>query len=134
MIFDRCSLLSSSGKPYATPAGHTLKWVNSVSWHSASAFDPPSYQSLVSSSSAVVHTLGILLENANYKAAVQGGNVLSLLQAFAGGVRGAGNPLQTEQEKRRGYDGMNRDAGMSFNFRFRIQNVTKEMLDVAGQS
>jgi hypothetical protein len=67
----------------------------------------------MSSSSAVVHTLGILLENANYKAAVQGGNVFSLLQAFAGGIGGSGNPLQTEQEKRRGYDGMNRDAGMS---------------------
>lgn len=95
-----------------TPAGHTPKWVDKVEWHAASAFDPASYRSLVASSSAVVHTLGILLEDAGYKSAVQQGNVLSLVKAFAGGITGGqGNPLKTEEEKRRGYDGMNRDSG-----------------------
>lgn len=105
-------ILSSSGKPYTTPAGHTPKWVESVSWHSASAFDPPSYTSLVSGSSAVVSTLGILLEDAGYKAAVRSGNVFGLLKAFGSSISGGnGNPLKTPEERRSGYDGMNKEAG-----------------------
>ena len=110
-------LTSSSGKPYTTPAGHTPKWVDSVEWHAASAFDPPTYTSLVSSSSAVVHTLGILLEDAGYKASIRDGDGLGLIKAFAGGMMGSGeaaNPLKGREEREKGYEGMNRDSGGSY--------------------
>lgn len=108
--------MSSSGTPYTTPAGHTPKWVSRVQWHRASAFEPDTFADLISNKTAVVHTLGILLEDAGYKAAVRSGNPLGVLKAVAQGVLGSGvdsNPLKTTAEKRRGYDAMNRDSGES---------------------
>lgn len=108
------SVYSSSGKPFTTPAGHTPAWVPKVSWHSASAFSPSSYSPLLSSSTAVVHTLGILLEDQGYKKAVREGDLINLTGGFLKGLGGGeGNPLKTAEEKRRGYEGMNRDSGMS---------------------
>lgn len=108
------SSMSSSGTPYTTPAGHTPKWVERVAWHKASAFEPETFAGLIAGQTAVVHTLGILLEDAGYKAAVREGNPLGVLKAVAQGVLGSGsdsNPLKTTQERRRGYDAMNRDSG-----------------------
>jgi hypothetical protein len=67
-----------------------------VNWHAGSAFDPSTYQSLIASSSAVVHTLGILLEDQGYKSSVRG------------------NPLKGKEAKKTGYEGMNRDSGQSY--------------------
>ncbi|WVQ80463.1 hypothetical protein IAT38_002568 [Cryptococcus sp. DSM 104549] len=108
------SSMSSSGKPYTSPAGHTPAWVPRVSWHAASAFTPSSYSSLISSSTAVVHTLGILLEDQGYKQSVREGDVVGLVKSLAGAVGGGGgNPLKTEEERRRGYEGMNRDSALT---------------------
>ncbi|KAK4683832.1 hypothetical protein P7C73_g6389, partial [Tremellales sp. Uapishka_1] len=104
------SSMSSSGKPYTTPASHTPSWVPSVKWHKASAFEPATYRSLVGESTAVVHTLGILLESQNYKKAIQQGDVLGLARAFLGGD--SGNPLKSEADRRRGYEGMNKDSAL----------------------
>jgi hypothetical protein len=66
----------------------------------------------------VVSTLGILLEDAGYKAAVRSGNILGLLKAFGSSISGGnGNPLKTPEERRSGYDGMNKEAGESSNDR-----------------
>ena len=107
-------LSSSSGRPALTPGGHARAWTKSVRWTKASAFDPPSYASLVAESTAVVHTLGILMEN-NYKQHVKTGNLLGLIGSV---VRGGddGNPLAPEGRKGKEgmtYEVMNRDAGMS---------------------
>jgi hypothetical protein len=103
---------SSSGKAYTTPAGHTPKWVGDVRWHRASAFEPSTYAELVGSSSAVVHTLGILLEDTGYKSAVRRNDVFGLAKAVIGGLSGGdGNPLKSKEQTRRGYEGMNRDSG-----------------------
>jgi hypothetical protein len=60
----------------------------------------------------VVHTLGILLEDTGYKSAVRRNDVLGLAKAVMGGISGGdGNPLKSKEEKRRGYEGMNRDSG-----------------------
>ncbi|KAK8845366.1 hypothetical protein IAR55_006079 [Kwoniella newhampshirensis] len=119
------SSMSSSGKPYATPAGHTPAWVPQVKWHAASAFSPDSYSSLIQESTAVVHTLGILLEDAGYKQSVKSGDVLGLVKSFASSLGGGGgngnplkserngNPLKSEEERRRGYEGMNRDSALT---------------------
>lgn len=108
------SSMSSSGKLYTTPAGHTPKWVERVSWHKASAFEPDTFANLITGQNAVVHTLGILFEDAGYKSAVRDGNPLGVVKAAAQGVTGSGsdsNPLKTTQERRKTYEGMNRDSG-----------------------
>ncbi|WVQ93993.1 hypothetical protein IAU59_001071 [Kwoniella sp. CBS 9459] len=112
------SSMSSSGKPYTTPAGHTPAWVPRVSWHSASAFEPSTYSSLIANQDAVVHTLGILLEDKGYKDNVRSGNLLGLARSIIGssglvpGGGGGGNPLKSEKERREGYEGMNRDSAL----------------------
>lgn len=58
-------------------------------------------------STAVVHTLGILMEN-NYKKHVRSGNLLGLIGAVMGGK--VGNPLGEEKGSMT-YESMNRDAG-----------------------
>jgi hypothetical protein len=104
-------ICSSSGKPYTTPGGHIPKWAHEVQWHQASAFEPSSYSGLVASSSAIVHTLGILLEDAEYKAALRRNDVMGLAKTMVRGLTSRGNPLRSLQDKQRGYEGMNRDSG-----------------------
>ena len=84
-----------------------------MNWLAADALNPSSYAELLPSSTAVVHTLGTLLEDTSYKAALKEGNPLGILQSFAESVfGGGGNPL-TESPKHRGtYELLNRDAGM----------------------
>lgn len=129
--------LSRSGTPYKTPAGHVPSWSNQVhylattrvalqpanrflllalpsqvDWRSASAFNPSSYTSLLPSCTAVVSTLGILLEGDSYK---QGGQAspLGVLKGMVKGFTGdRGNPLgEKGGEEKRSYERMNRDAG-----------------------
>ncbi|WVN87369.1 uncharacterized protein L203_102547 [Cryptococcus depauperatus CBS 7841] len=105
--------MSSSGKPFTSPAGHTPAWVSKVNWVAADAFEPFSYTSLISSSTAVVHTLGILLEDTGYKKAVREGNPFSLIKSFSNALYGGSNPLKTGMERKRGYEGMNRDSALT---------------------
>ncbi|WWD22309.1 hypothetical protein CI109_106800 [Kwoniella shandongensis] len=108
------SSMSSSGKPYATPAGHTPAWAPRVKWHAASAFSPDSYSTLIGESTAVVHTLGILLEDVGYKQSVKSGDVFGLVKSFASSLSGGdGNPLKSEEERKRGYEGMNKDSALT---------------------
>lgn len=100
--------ISSSGRPALTPGGHARAWTQSVEWVAASAFEPHQYASLVGESTAVVHTLGILMEN-NYKEHVRRGNLLGLLGAVVGGR--TGNPLAQAGKPSMTYESMNRDAG-----------------------
>ncbi|KAG8935671.1 hypothetical protein FRC02_006947 [Tulasnella sp. 418] len=104
--------ISSSGKPYTTPKGHSPAWVNKVEWHKASAFDPPSYAPLLNKKHAVIHTLGVLLEG-GYKDAVKEGSLTKIAGAFSRGwgLGDQGNPLK----KRAGpgeYEIMNRDSAI----------------------
>lgn len=102
---------SSSGTPYTTPAGHTPPWVHRVSWHKASAFEPEQYSQIIQNQTAVVHCLGILLEDAGYKKAVKDGNIFGVAKAIGGSLFGSSPPLKGKEESRRGYEGMNRDSG-----------------------
>lgn len=104
---------SSSGKPYTSPAGHTPPWVHRVTWHRASAFEPDQYRDLLSDRTAVVHSLGILLEDAGYKQAVRDGNIFGVARAVGSSLFGGAGPLRGKEAVRRGYEGMNRDSGMS---------------------
>lgn len=97
--------------------------MNSVKWHKASAFEPDTYRPLVSESTAVVHTLGILLEDAGYKKAVRSGNPLGVGKALLGGLFGTPSPLRTKEERRAGYDGMNRDSGELYPNSYWVENT-----------
>ena len=62
----------------------------------------------------MVHTLGILLEDTGYKGYLRDGNVFGVLGSVARGLMGDGSGrLRGEKERRRGYEGMNRDSGGS---------------------
>ncbi|OCF70893.1 mitochondrial protein [Kwoniella mangroviensis CBS 8886] len=110
------SSMSSSGKPYTTPAGHSPAWSSKVQWAQANAFDPSTYQHLIKDRTSVVHTLGILLEDTGYKSSIRQGDLLglagSLIKSTNLGGGGNGNPLKSEGEKKRGYEGMNRDSAI----------------------
>ena len=82
-----------------------------VSWHRASAFEPEQYRDLLSDRTAVVHSLGILLEDAGYKKAIKDGNVFGVARAVGASLFGGPAPLRGKEEMRRGYEGMNRDSG-----------------------
>lgn len=82
---------------------------------------PESYKPFLNGSSAVIHTMGILLE-ADYKGVVQGKEpiVSGLQRAFSSSKLGSQNPLsRTEGEELRPkekdgqltYELMNRDSG-----------------------
>ena len=71
---------------------------------------PETYRHLLSDKTAVVHTLGTLLEDARYKAALSKGDLPGLLKVVASGFAGSRNPLE-EPSKRRRYNELNRDAG-----------------------
>ncbi|KAF8758517.1 NAD dependent epimerase/dehydratase family [Rhizoctonia solani] len=92
----RVTSISSSGQPYRTPKGHTPAWTKEVDFRKASAFEPSAYRELLESCTAVVHTIGTLLEAPKYKSAVRGGSLGGLVSAFgqAWGLGAAGNPLE----------------------------------------
>jgi hypothetical protein len=86
-----------------------------VDWRRGDARDPGSFAPLLRDATAVVHTLGTLLEDTRYKAALRTGELGGLLRAAAGRVGdvfgGGRNPLAGAQPG--GYDEMNRDLGAS---------------------
>ncbi|WWC97358.1 hypothetical protein V866_004237 [Kwoniella sp. B9012] len=109
------SSMSSSGKPYTTPAGHSPAWSSKVQWARADAFDPSTYEHLIKDRTSVVHTLGMLLEDTGYKASLRQGDLLGLAGSLIKSTNlggGDGNPLKSEAEKKRGYEGMNRDSAI----------------------
>lgn len=107
-----CVMLSKSGKPFKTPNGHSPAWTDKVEWHSASAFQPDLYKSIISSSDAVVHTIGTLLEGGEYKQSIKGGNPVEVagttLKGVLNGLNGS-NPLKRGEEG--SYERVNRDSG-----------------------
>ncbi|KAJ6502494.1 NAD-binding protein [Mycena sanguinolenta] len=105
----RVTSISSSGRPYRTPKGHTPAWAAHVDWRTGDALDPASYAQTLDGTSAVVHTLGTLLEDTEYKRALREGDALSLLRAAFGNAGGR-NPLAAKGPTT--YERMNRDAAL----------------------
>lgn len=102
--------ISSSGQPFRTPKGHVPGWTNKVKWHAASALEPSSYAPLLNGKTAVVHTLGVLLEG-GYKNSLKNGDILSLASSFVrnSGLE-SGNPLT--RSKPGEYEVINRDSAL----------------------
>ncbi|KAF8580871.1 mitochondrial protein [Ramaria rubella] len=106
--------ISSSGKPFRTPKGHAPSWTSNVSWHTASALVPDSYRALLRNKTAVVHTVGTLLETAQYKEAVRGSDVGGLAKTVFGTWAGGdgSNPLKRGASHPGSYETINRDTAL----------------------
>lgn len=102
--------ISSSGRPFQTPKGHTPAWTEKVQWLTADALRPETYSHLLPGVSAVVHTLGTLLADTKYKEALQrqdlAGAAASIIRSL---MNAGGNPLE---EHRNAYETLNRDAAV----------------------
>ncbi|KAI0647083.1 NAD-P-binding protein [Trametes meyenii] len=109
--------VSSSGKPWQTPKGHTPAWVDKVEWHKGDALRPETYAHLLPGATAVVHTIGTLFEKSAYKGALKDGNVPRFVNSVAAGATGGGasaNPLESEHKRREGsYALINRDTALT---------------------
>ncbi|CAG7942456.1 unnamed protein product [Penicillium olsonii] len=118
--------LSRSGEPrWETVTGSKERpsWAGSVEWAKADILKPESYKSHLNGASAVVHTMGILLE-ADYKGVVQGKEpiISGLQRAFSTSKLGSQNPLVRQEgealqpKERDGqltYELMNRDSAIA---------------------
>ncbi|KAJ5427793.1 hypothetical protein N7491_008235 [Penicillium cf. griseofulvum] len=115
-----------SGEPRwetVTDSRERPSWAGSVEWAKADILKPESYKPHLNGASAVVHTMGILLE-ADYKGVVQGREpILSGLQrAFSTSKLGSQNPLTRqegealepkEKDGQLTYELMNRDSAIA---------------------
>ncbi|KAJ5364506.1 uncharacterized protein N7496_010219 [Penicillium cataractarum] len=118
--------LSRSGEPRwdtVTSSTERPSWASSVEWAKADILKPETYKPFLTGASAVVHTMGILLE-ADYKGVVQGREPLvgGLQRAFSSSKLGSQNPLlrkegeALEPKERDGqltYELMNRDSAIA---------------------
>ncbi|EDN03483.1 mitochondrion protein [Histoplasma capsulatum] len=116
--------LSRHGEPAwgtVTLSSHAPRWAKSVEWAKADILKPATYKPFLKDASAVVHSMGILLE-ADYKGIVQGReSVISGLQKlFATSRPGSQNPLQRQEGEELTFSGgqltyelMNRDSAVA---------------------
>ncbi|KAJ5513045.1 hypothetical protein N7463_002597 [Penicillium fimorum] len=118
--------LSRSGEPRwetVTDSRERPSWAGSVEWAKADILKPESYKSYLNGASAVVHTMGILLE-ADYKGVVQGREPIfsGLQRAFSTSKLGSQNPLTRqegealepkEKDGQLTYELMNRDSAIA---------------------
>ncbi|KAF9075236.1 mitochondrial protein [Rhodocollybia butyracea] len=103
--------VSSSGRPYTTPKGHSPAWTNKVTWLKGSAHDPSSFSDALSEAHGVVHTLGTILEDGGkYKQALREGNVTQVIGGALSTVFGLQNPLKRGAEG--SYEYVNRDSAL----------------------
>lgn len=86
-----------------------------VDWQKGDAFNPNTFAHLFPQVDGVVHTLGILLEDNEYKQAVRDANIPQLLSSlFRSVTRDTGNPLRkglSAEGKSMTYESMNTKAG-----------------------
>lgn len=73
-LADRYKFCSRHGEPAwgtVSPSGQAPRWAQKVEWAKADLLDPSSYGQHLKNASAVVHSMGIILE-ADYKGILQG--------------------------------------------------------------
>ncbi|TQB73952.1 hypothetical protein MPDQ_005283 [Monascus purpureus] len=118
--------LSRSGEPQwdlVTGSRERPSWASSVQWTRADILKPETYKPFLGGASAVVHTMGILLE-ADYKGIVQGRESIfsGLQRAFSSSKLGSQNIRQRkegealrlqEKDGQLTYELMNRDSAIA---------------------
>ncbi|ETW85871.1 hypothetical protein HETIRDRAFT_308501 [Heterobasidion irregulare TC 32-1] len=119
--------LSTSGQPFRTPKGHSPAWTSKVDWRVGDALRPETYAHMLPGVSAVVHTLGTLLEDTGYKKALRSGDVGGAVKSFMRSVTGVrGNPLEKGQGKG-SYEVLNRDSALTVAEAFMGSKATVEL-------
>ncbi|RXW20897.1 hypothetical protein EST38_g4962 [Candolleomyces aberdarensis] len=106
--------VSSSGRPYRTPKGHSPSWTAKVNWQKGDALNPLSFAHLLPEVGGVVHTLGTLLEDGAYKQAIRNGDLPGLLKSLIG-IGKDSNPLRSgvvAEGPRVTYESLNRDSAI----------------------
>lgn len=61
-----------------------------VEWRKADALNPATYADILPTVNAVVHTIGTLLDNTNYKQKMAEGDVMGFIKSIAGRSNPAG--------------------------------------------
>ncbi|KAI8355354.1 hypothetical protein B0O80DRAFT_449053 [Mortierella sp. GBAus27b] len=110
--------LSRRGKPSLTESSQggsaaSQGWVHKVNWARGDSLDPSSYKDALKGSKAVVHTVGLLLED-NYKDIVHSQSLDDLAKNIKTAIRGQ-NPLDTTKVPKTGlsYEKINRDTALT---------------------
>ncbi|THH08659.1 hypothetical protein EW146_g8920, partial [Bondarzewia mesenterica] len=98
-----------------------------VDWQAGDALRPETYAHLLPGASAVVHTIGTLLEDTEYKAVLRFRNLGGAIRSFRRSSSGVGrNPL--EKDKTKGsYEILNRDAALRVAQAFVESEATTEL-------
>lgn len=104
------SSLSRSGKPPAALSHSDHAWISQVKWNKADLFDPSSYAEVIKNKTAIVHSVGILLENQDYKLAVNlNFNFLNDVQRLGNLLKGS-NPMA--RDNKNSYEAIQRDLAV----------------------
>ncbi|KTB01488.1 MIOREX complex component 2 [Nakaseomyces glabratus] len=93
--------ISRSGQPPSSSNAGDLKWIEKVNWKSADIFEPDSYAGSLREADHVVHSMGILLENENYKKLLNGGSFE---------LKFGANPLEKTDSGNFTYERMNKES------------------------
>ncbi|KAG0349148.1 hypothetical protein BG004_001572 [Podila humilis] len=107
--------LSRRGQPVVTDASdrNSKGWIQKVDWSSGDSLDPSTYKDAISGTDAVVHTVGMLLED-DYKEVIHSQSLDELAKNVQSAIRGA-NPLESNKTPKSGltYEKINRDTAIT---------------------
>lgn len=97
--------VSRSGLPPKNTTAGDLRWIDQVNWVSGDIFEPDTYKDRLSEADNVVHSMGILLENENYKKSLNGEGVNF-------GFNFGNNPLNKSNSSNFTYEKMNKESAL----------------------
>ncbi|AJV58917.1 CLL_collapsed_G0037910.mRNA.1.CDS.1 [Saccharomyces cerevisiae] len=125
--------VSRSGKAPHSNELNDKQWMQEVQWTAADIFKPDSYHELLNNATNVVHSLGILLENENYKQTLSKSPTYdskSRLLSFGAGP----NPLKKSSPYFT-YEMMNKQSAiiLADTFKQKILKKSKEEQEKANQ-
>ncbi|KAL6675873.1 hypothetical protein ACI3L0_003557 [Candidozyma auris] len=102
--------LSRSGNPPKPTSHSDHQWISSVNWQAADLFNPDTYKEHVANKNAVVHSVGILFENSDYKKAINSNfSFLNDFSRLASMLKGP-NPLTKNHNST--YEAIQRDTAV----------------------
>ncbi|KAL7271795.1 hypothetical protein RUND412_005421 [Rhizina undulata] len=111
--------ISRSGEPKWETLGEKSapEWSKSVNWHRGNILEPNSYRDELNGATAVVHSMGILLE-ADYKGVLSGkepiiGGLKKAFDSTQGAGSNAGRLREEGQKVGLNYESMNRDSAIT---------------------
>lgn len=88
----------------------TAPWVDKVTWEQGNIFDPSTYEAKLKGKTAVVHSIGLLFENLDYKKSMNSNfNFLNDIQNLSNLIKGP-NPMK--KDKFNTYEAVQRDSAV----------------------